>query len=117
MHFSFANVLEDGPVALGWLRVSHRELDESGSTAERPHHTHRREPPLAPGEVVPVEIEIWPSGTHFDAGELLRIVIKGSDLHTVALLSRHAVTRNRGRHTLHAGGEYDSHLLLPVLSG
>jgi uncharacterized protein len=116
VHFPFANVLEDGPVALGWLRVSHRELDEERSSPERPEHTHRRELPLTQGEIVPVELEIWPSGTHFGAGEILQLVVKGNDLYTVALLSRHMHTRNRGHHVLHVGGEYDSYLQLPVMN-
>ncbi|MGH8148960.1 MAG: CocE/NonD family hydrolase C-terminal non-catalytic domain-containing protein [Steroidobacteraceae bacterium] len=34
---------ENGPIALGWLRMSHRELDESRSRPERPAHlAHRR---------------------------------------------------------------------------
>jgi hypothetical protein len=28
---------------------------------------------------------------------------------------RHADTRNRGDHVIHAGGRYDSHLLVPVI--
>jgi uncharacterized protein len=112
--FPFANVLEDGPVALGWLRVSHRELDERLSTVERPVHGHRRELPLATGEIVPIEIEIWPSATSFEPGEVLQLVVRGSDLYTEALLSHHADTRNRGQHVLHCGGDHDSHLLIPV---
>src|SRR5439155_7302007 len=67
--FSYFNALEDGPVALGWLRVSHRELDAERSTPEQPRLLHQREQRLRPGEVVPVEIEIWPSGTLFHQGE------------------------------------------------
>ena len=114
VYFPFANVLEDGPVALGWLRVSHRELDSELSTVERPVHSHRRELPLALGEVVPVKIEIWPSGTSFASGEILQLVVRGSDHYTEALLSRHADTHNQGQHVLHCGGDYDSHLLIPV---
>jgi uncharacterized protein len=28
------------PVGLGWLKVSHRKLDEKKSTIHRPYHTH-----------------------------------------------------------------------------
>jgi hypothetical protein len=38
--FSFLNAQEDGPVALGWLRVSHRQLDVGRSTPLRPWHPH-----------------------------------------------------------------------------
>ncbi|MBO0728358.1 MAG: CocE/NonD family hydrolase [Acidimicrobiaceae bacterium] len=114
--FSFLNSLEDGPVALGWLRVSHRELDLDRSTPERPWHTHRREERLQPGEVVPVEVEVWPSGTRFRAAETLRLIVQGSDIYRYdehVVWMEHA-TRNRGRHVIHCGGRYDSHLLVPV---
>ena len=69
------------PVALGWLRVSHRELDKDKSTPYQPYHKHEREIKLKPGEIVPVEIEIWPSSTLFERGEKLRVVVQGSDIY------------------------------------
>lgn len=116
IEFPYANVLERGPVALGWLRVSHRELDEARSTENRPWHTHAREEPLAPGEVVPVDVEIWPSGTRFEAGEALELRIMGSDPYPGAALWRHVDTRDRGVHVVHTGGDRHSHLVLPVLA-
>jgi predicted acyl esterase len=111
----FANVLEKGPVALGWLRASHRELDSKRSTPDRPWHPHRVETPLVPGEATLVEIEIWPSGTRFDAGERLQLVVRGSDLYTRAMFSRHKETRNRGAHVISTGADHDSSLVLGVL--
>jgi predicted acyl esterase len=67
-------------VALGWLRVSHRELDTERSTPQQPWLTHREEQLLNTGEHVPVDIQIWPFGTIFHAGETLRLVIQGSDV-------------------------------------
>jgi predicted acyl esterase len=116
--FSFLNALEDGPVALGWLRVSHRELDAQRSTPEQPWHTHLKEQRLEPGEIVPVEIEIWPSGTRFAAGEQLRLLVQGSDIQqypTGVVSMAHSVTRNTGTHVIHAGGRYDSFLLVPIV--
>ncbi len=116
--FSFFYALEDGPVALGYLRVSHRELDERLSTPEQPWHTHRREQPLTPGEIVAVDIEIWPSSTLFRAAEQLQVVVQGSDTQTYppgVIATGHTETRNRGRHVIHAGGRYNSHLLVPVI--
>lgn len=110
---------DNGPVALGWLRVSHRALDEARSTPWQPVHPHRHEDRLKPGERVPVEIEIWPSSTLFRAGETLRVVVKGSDIYTDALpnlpFARHEELRNAGTHVIHTGGAYDSHLLVPVI--
>jgi predicted acyl esterase len=116
--FSFLNALEDGPVALGWLRVSHRELDEERSTAEQPWHPHRRESRLEPGQVVPVEIEIWPSSTRFAAGEQLRLLVQATDIQQYppgVVSMAHSVTRNLGTHVIHTGGKYNSHLLVPVI--
>lgn len=116
--FPFFSNHEDGPVALGWLRVSHRELDEEKSTPYRPYLTHRSEQKLAAGEVVPVEIEIWPSSTLFEAGERLLIVVQGSDIYAYPEEMNtpgHAATVNRGAHVIHTGGKYNSHLLVPVI--
>jgi predicted acyl esterase len=116
--FPFYAAMDDGNVALGWLRVSHRALDPQRSTPWQPWHTHRAEERLEPGEIVPVEIEIWPSGTHFHEGETLRVVVQGSDVNKYPrplIASLHEDTRNRGEHVIWAGGRYDSHLLLPVL--
>ncbi len=114
------STMEDGPVALGWLRVSHRELDEQRSTPWQPWLLHRRERKLKPGVPVPVEIEIWPSGTRFAAGERLRLVVQGSDIYEYdasVRIAAHRETRNAGLHVIHTGGKHDSHLLVPVVPG
>ncbi len=114
--FPFANVLEQGPTALGWLRVSHRSVDSDRSSNNRPWHTHLREDKLSAGQIVDVDIEIWPSGTRFEAGEGFRLLLRGSDFYTGAVMSRHLETRNNGNHLLHTGGsKYDSFLVIPML--
>ncbi len=116
--FAFWAHFDDGPVALGWLRVSHRELDAARSTEYQPVLAHRGELKIKPGEVVPLDIEIWPSGTHFDAGERLRLVLQGSDIYQYpkpVMCDRHEESVNRGHHVIHAGGKYDSYLLVPVV--
>jgi predicted acyl esterase len=110
---------ENGPVALGWLRASHRALDAERSTPARPVHPHDREEPLPAGEAAPLEIEIWPSSTLFRAGESLRVVVQGSDVYKDALpglpFARHERTRNAGAHVLRTGGRFDAHLLAPFI--
>lgn len=117
--FSFLNSLEDGPVALGWLRVSHRALDGALSTDLQPWHPHLREELLEPGQIVAADVEIWPSGTRFFAGETLRLLIRGRDIYDYPpgiVKMFHSKTRNTGEHVIHTGGQYDSHLLVPVVS-
>ena len=116
--FAFFGNHDDGPAALGWLRVSHRELDEEKSAPYQPYHKHQREIKLKPGEVVPVEIEIWPSSTLFERGEKLRVVVQGSDIYNYpeeGHSNAHTATVNQGTHVIHTGGSYDSHLLVPII--
>ncbi len=78
--FAHYGQFEDGPVALGWLRASHRELDPELSTDHLPVLAHRRALPLVPGEPTRLDVEVWPSGTRFAAGETLLLVVQGTDV-------------------------------------
>ena len=49
------------PVGQGWLRASHRKLDKKLSKPYRPYHTHDEKQPLKKGQVVELDIEIWPT--------------------------------------------------------
>jgi hypothetical protein len=115
--FPFDQKHDDGPVTLGWLRASHRELDEKRSTPYQPYHKHEREIKLKVSEIFPMEIEIIPSSTLFERGEKLRLVVQGSDIYYPPGMSgcSHTELVNKGKHVIHAGGEYDSHLLVPVI--
>jgi len=100
----------------GRLRVSHRALDAARSTPSEPYLTHRTEEFLSPGEIVPVEIGIWPVGMRWHAGEQLRLIVAGYNLSPVPMVGiKPPKLRNRGEHIIHAGGKYDSHLLVPVI--
>lgn len=115
--FPFFNQFK-GPVALGWLRASHREVDSQQSTEYQPVLLHRHELKLADGEIAPLEIEILPSGTRFNAGERLRVIVQGRDIYPQprpSVQNLHENSVNRGFHVLHTGGRYDSHLLVPVV--
>jgi hypothetical protein len=118
--FPFYAQFEDGPVALGWIRASHRELDLRKSTEFQPVLAHQRSQKIEPGAVVRLDIEIWPSSTRFDAGEGLRLVVQGSEINKYPKTSahvyfRHEDTVNRGLHILHAGAQYESYLLVPKI--
>jgi len=67
------------PIAQGWLRASHRKLDKKLSTPYRPYHTHDRKQPLKPGEVVELDIEIWPTSIVVPAGYRVGLTIRGKD--------------------------------------
>ncbi len=114
--FPYYAVFEDGPVALGWIRASHRELDEQRSTPWQPVLAHRRELRPGRGRIVPLDIEILPSGTRFGPGEVLRLVIQGADIYRQPrplVQAFHDESVNQGPHVIHTGGRFDSHLLIP----
>ena len=111
--FSGYNGYERDAAAKGWLRASHRELDESRSTPLRPWLSHTHIQKLRPDEIVPLEIEIWPSSTLFEAGSTLQVAIKGHDAAKYPAFG-HRKLVNRGLHTIFTGGRYEAHLVIPV---
>jgi predicted acyl esterase len=67
------------PIAMGWLRASHRKLDAEKSRSYRPWHTHDEKQPLTPGEPVEVDVEIWPTSIVVPPGYRLALNIRGKD--------------------------------------
>ena len=122
--FPINALFDDGPVALGWLRASHRALDPVRSTALVPWHPHTGEQPLEAGTPVCLEVEIWAQATRFVAGESLELALQGRDFLVRApvagrppLQILHEESRTRGSWTLLAGPRYDSRLRIPVAPG
>src|SRR5258708_4185950 len=111
--FSGYNGYERDVAAKGWLRASHREPDQSRSTPLRPWLRHANIQKLRPGEIAPMEIEIWPSGTLFEAGSTLQLTIQGHDAAHYPTFG-HRKLLNRGWHRIFTGGPYDSQLVIPV---
>jgi predicted acyl esterase len=114
-------VLETGqqgtpvPVAKGWLRVSHRELDPELTRPYRPYHRHRRRRYLKPGEIVEVQVEIWPTSMVFKKGHRIRLDVQPRDgVGSQGYMHYHA-DYNTGTNTVYAGGDKPSYLLLPVI--
>jgi len=107
------------PVALGWLRLSKRQLDEELSQAWLPVQKSvlpgEPEQKVKPGEVVPCEIAIWPSCTLYHVGEKLAVDISGKYGVKDDLLRGYNDLINKGRHSIYTGGKYDSHLLVPII--
>ncbi len=99
----------------GMLRASHRELDPEKSTICEPYHPHKTLSYLSPGEIVPIEIGIWPTSLLFHKGEKLRLIVAGYDYLGLEGHYRPVEVFNKGTHILHTGGDYDSHLIIPVI--
>jgi len=104
------------PVAKGWLRASHRELDPTRSRAYRPYHAHVRRLPLVRGEVVRLDVEIWPTSMVFAKGHRIRLDVTPRDGVGSAPYTHYHADYNTGAdNTIYTGGTRASHLLLPVI--
>lgn len=109
----------------GRLRASKRfHCEEPGITEEMKKlrnptelwYPHDKEEKVPKGEVVELDVAIWPGGIVFDEGEALRLEIKGHDpiLPEYPPLHRAIINLNKGKHTVHTGGKYVSNLVLPL---
>ena len=79
---TLSEVRPDGQEMLvqsGWLRASHRALDEDASTTLRPRHLHTAESleRLVPGEQTLLRIELFPFAHLFREGSRIRLTISG----------------------------------------
>jgi predicted acyl esterase len=125
------------PIAQGWLRVSHRRLDPELSRDHRPYHGHRQEEPLEPGQVYPVDVEVWPTSLVIPPGYRIALTVQGKDFERRGAGARmrtfvdemrgsgpflhtdpvdRPAERFAGTTTVHTGGEPGSYLLLPVVA-
>lgn len=123
------------PLAQGWLRASHRKLDQTKSLRYRPYHSHDEIQPLEPGRVYELDVEIWPTNIHLPKGYTIALQIGGRDFErplppdtpnagrivrgSGPWLHTHPEDRPRevfdGQATIHMGGSTCSYLLLPVI--
>ena len=112
VHFNGTVGLAKDMVTRGWFRVSRRELDPVESTEWHPVPKGDSEQKLKAGEIVLVDIQMYPSSTFFAAGEGLQLIIAPNEIIPTPPYKK-TVEGNHGNHVLHFGGEYDSYLLVP----
>lgn len=106
------------PMGLGWLKVSHRKLDPEKSTIYRPYHTHLQADyaPLSSGQIVPVEVEIWPTTALIKKGHRIRLDIQPVDGCDHGLKHAYDPTYHLGAlNTIYTGPGHKSYLQLPVI--
>ena len=119
------------------LRASHRRLDAKLSTPYRPYHTHDRKEPLKPGQVVELDVELWPTSIVVPKGHRVALTVRGKDYEYEGEVEKrlsnfkneltgcgpflHNDPRDRpmktfgGKVTLHAGPRNPSYILLPII--
>lgn len=110
----------------GRLRASHRKIEPDPHLSREQSlmlapgdiwHPHDREEKIPPGEVTCLEIAIWPGGMIFQAGESMRLEIKGHEATLPEFPAMKQVPKNlnRGYHVIHSGPDYPSMITLPLV--
>lgn len=130
------------PFSQGWLRASHRKLDPALSKPYQPVHTHDEIQKLVPGQLYPVDVEIWPSSVVVHPGYRLALRVEGADFQRPVMASDESIDENHhgapignrgsgiflhndpadrpapeftGTTTIATGSEHDSFVVLPVI--
>jgi hypothetical protein len=125
------------PIGQGWLRASHRKLDSRLSTMYRSYHPHDVRQPLSPGQVVELDVEIWPTSIVLPPHYRIGLSVRGKDYvypgGSGGRLSNfkneltgcgpflHDDPRDRppeifgGKNFLHFGPDREAYLLLPII--
>ena len=95
----------------GQQRVAVRAIDPEKTLSYLPVHSFQKVEKLSAGQIVPVEIGIWPMGMLWHKGEQLRLIIAGDKLGGKMNLR----SNNNGYHIIHTGPQYPSYLQVPLI--
>ncbi|KAG0646971.1 Cocaine esterase [Hyphodiscus hymeniophilus] len=109
----------------GRLRASHRGIEQDPELSMEEAsilapadvwHPHKSEDKITPGQIVCLDIPLWPSGIIFQAGESIRLEIKGHEvtLPEFPALDRVPENLNRGHHVIYSGPDNPSSIVLPL---
>jgi predicted acyl esterase len=106
-------------ITTGYLKASHRELDEERSTEGNPYHPHTRAVPVEPGMVEEYVIRLYPFAATFLPGHRLVVELSNdeplADEHN-SLLPPDAFHLPVGRpvtHKIYRDAVHQSRLVLP----
>ncbi|KAF7588820.1 hypothetical protein BBP40_005174 [Aspergillus hancockii] len=112
------------PLTKGWLRVSMRKVNEK-------HLRHREYLPyrdyfstnmlpVMPGEVYPVDVEIWPTNIVVEKGGKLVLEVSSGDTQGSGIFQHNDPTdrspkKLQGTNHIHFGPAYENYVTLPVI--
>ncbi|MFQ5520068.1 MAG: CocE/NonD family hydrolase, partial [Candidatus Methylomirabilia bacterium] len=125
------------PIGQGWLRASHRKVNPELSTEYRPYHTHDELHALTPGEIVELDVEIWPTSIVVPTGYRIGLTVRGKDYEYAGASGEGLATmknkfkgcgpflhddpRDRppdifgGKATIHVGPDLAAYVLVPII--
>ena len=103
----------------GVLRASHRAVSSSLSGPDWAVHDHSWASiqPVEKGQIVKLEIGLWPTAMAFEPGERLVLKLAGHPLTLVEFVPLRGTFEpdNKGKHEVYVGGEFQSHVVVPFV--
>jgi hypothetical protein len=108
----------------GFLKASHRRLDEEKSKPWQPYHPHTNPEPVTPGRIYEYAISLAPTAYVFKARHRIRLEITSMDHPRSSVapitvgqyhLPYHLCSSKTTLHRIHFDREHSSHLLLPII--
>lgn len=107
-------------VTTGWLKASHRALDNDRSEPWSPVHPHDRAVPVVPGVIEDYAIRVYPMAHRLKAGHQLELEIKSMESPSAVDVmlppeSGHLNSALATTHKVYRDRERPSHLLLPLV--
>lgn len=119
-----ARDLPEREVTRGWLKASHRAVDQSRSKPWRPWHrlTRAAQQKVRPGDITEYAIEIMATANLFRRGHRICLEIACADMPTgvggvtnAEYVPNHIVSSRTTLHKIYHDAKRPSHLLLPVI--
>jgi hypothetical protein len=99
----------------GWLKASHRDLDNERSRSYRPFHTHTNPQKLVPGTIYRFDIEIIPTSNVFKKGHRIRLELAPGDSPVFDAPFDHYYGVKMGQDTIYHDSDHPSRLVLPII--
>lgn len=104
----------------GYLRASHREIDEDRSTPAQPFHPHVDPEPVTPGEIYEYRIGFPPIAALLEKGHRLELELRSmeipfSETSDLPPGSHHFPQATSVSHRIYADSEHPSRLLVPEI--
>ena len=117
-------VVPEREVTRGWLKASHRAVDEEKSLPGQPYHylTKSKQKKIIPGEINRYDVAIAPTSNVFLRNHRICVDITAMDAPTgvggdvnVEYIPYHICSSKTVVHKVYRNQEYPSHLLIPVI--
>jgi len=104
-------------VTKGWLRASHRAVDNKWSLPHAPWYTHETPQKLVPGQIYKLDIAIMPTAYLFKKGSRIRIDVAPGDSQLTDFAFAHDITPDMvGSGTVYHDAQHPSQVLIPLIT-